>query len=195
MISSRPRRWSIKGIKSQILFNTNSLVFGKHVDKVVNFQIDSETQLDEVQEQLSLFRVSNPRKRRLVLLSRNWVTHKSCRAVKRASKRRSGNSWRKKISGVNRKRQRCTAAHVQTPALLTQTEAALKDAEEKCVSLEEELRVKLAERGELQGDLWKRRGEKGAGWPVTPVGGKSPTVDSQRGRARGYAPGKNKNNV
>lgn len=42
MISSRPRRWLIKGIKSQILFNTNSLVFGKHLDKVIHFQTDSD---------------------------------------------------------------------------------------------------------------------------------------------------------
>lgn len=50
------------------------------------------------------------------------------------------------ISRVNRKRQRLIAAQVQTPALLTQTLAALKNGEKKCVSLEEELQVKLAEK-------------------------------------------------
>lgn len=50
------------------------------------------------------------------------------------------------ISRVNRKRQRLIAAHVQTPALLTQTLAALKDGEKKRVSLEEELQVNPAEK-------------------------------------------------
>lgn len=76
--------------------------------------------------------------------------------MKGALKKRLGNSCRKKISGVNRKRERRTIAHVKALAPLTQTEAALKDTEEKCVSPEEELCMKLAERGELQGGLCKR---------------------------------------
>lgn len=83
MISSKPRRWSIKGIKSQILFNTNSLVSWKHLDKVLHFWADLETQLDEVQEQLFLFRGSSPRTGKSVLLGRNSVIHKSCRSCER----------------------------------------------------------------------------------------------------------------
>lgn len=184
MISSRPRRWSIRGIKSQILFNTKSRVVRKKQDKVINFRTDSKTRSEDSRTTVPLQNLQ-PQKDQCFSAGIEW-------AVKGASKEKSANSWRKKISGVNRKRQRRTAAHVKPLALLTQTEAALKDVEQKCVGLEEELCVKLAERGELQGDLWNRRREKGAGWPLTPLGGKSPTVDLQRERARGYAPGHKK---
>lgn len=43
-----------------------------------------------------------------------WPT-RAAEAVKGTSKRRSGNSWRKKISRVNRKRRLLPAARVRTP--------------------------------------------------------------------------------
>lgn len=49
------------------------------------------------------------------------------------------------VSRANKKRERRTKAHVDTLFLLSQTEAALKDSEQRCCRLEEELQTKLAE--------------------------------------------------
>lgn len=125
--------------------------FGSTRITVVHSRSDSEQQLDKVQEQLSLFRVSNPGKRRSTLPSRDSVSHESPRAAKGAQKTRSDGSWRNKISRVNRKRQRRTGAHGETLALLTRAEAARRDGEEKRVSLEEGLHMKVAGKGELLG--------------------------------------------
>lgn len=62
------------------------------------------------------------------------------------------------ISRVERKRQRRTAAYVDTLHLLTRTQAALQQQEEKCAAVESELRKKADQQQSLQQELQSKEG-------------------------------------